>query len=105
MPATYEFEIREKGRAVLPAGLRSACGFGVGTRLIARPLGPGQAIVETAEAVLARIWADAPREDVDAVGELLRWRAEEAADRADSSPSLPSTDDVGGATLRALGLA
>jgi bifunctional DNA-binding transcriptional regulator/antitoxin component of YhaV-PrlF toxin-antitoxin module len=59
---TFRFEIKEKGRVVLPAGLRDACGLGVGAQLVARPLGAGRFVVETDERVLERIWSGIPDE-------------------------------------------
>ena len=108
MESTYSFEIKDKGRVVLPASLRGACGFEVGSRLVARTLGPGQAIVETADAVMDRIWSGVPAEPVDAVGALWDWRAEEA-ERMMQVESMGEDDEGESAKaaesmLRALGL-
>jgi bifunctional DNA-binding transcriptional regulator/antitoxin component of YhaV-PrlF toxin-antitoxin module len=105
MKSTFSFEVKEKGRVVLPAGLRRACGFEVGSRLVARSLGPGQAIVETADAVMERIWSGVPAEPVDAVGALWEWRAEEAERMTQSaSPPDAGVAGAGQAMLRKLGL-
>ncbi len=94
----FTFEIKEKGRAVLPAGLREACGFEVGVELVAVPLGPGQALLQTRAAALELLWA-APVEDqgTDAVGELLRTRAAQVEDfearLAAPAPAPVGTDD------------
>lgn len=99
----YEFEVKAKGRAVLPAGLRARCGFEPGTRLSARPLGRGQALIETADAVLNRIWSHRPDHETDGVEELRRWRDAEAGmkDRVTESKD---PDQTGVATLKALGI-
>ena len=68
----FEFEIKDKGRVVLPGGLRDICGFSVGTRLVARPLGKGQAIIETTDAVLERIWAGVPEQHAGSAVEALK---------------------------------
>lgn len=99
----YEFEVKDKGRAVLPAGLRSVCGFEPGTRLTARPMGPGQALVETRQAVLARIWSHRPEGRTDGVGALRRWRAEQARHEHTVTHSA-DVNATGAATLAALGL-
>jgi bifunctional DNA-binding transcriptional regulator/antitoxin component of YhaV-PrlF toxin-antitoxin module len=103
----FDFEVKAKGRAVLPAGLRTACGFEPGTRLHARPTGPGQAVVETTDAILNRIWSANISVDTDGVDTVKAWRSEEAAQTAPSEPeALPGEEltEVGRATLRALGL-
>ncbi|MDQ3728779.1 MAG: hypothetical protein M3355_04245 [Actinomycetota bacterium] len=109
MPVRFEFEVKEKGRAVLPVGLRTACGFEVGTRLVARPIGPGQAIVETTDAVLDRIWSGIPSgTQVDAVAELATARAGEVALREQRATANAAgderSDERSVALLTALGL-
>ena len=110
MPVRFEFEVKEKGRAVLPVGLRTACGFEVGTRLVARPIGPGQAIVETTDAVLDRIWSGIPSgtTQVDAVAELATARAEAVALREQRATATAAgderSDERSSALLPALGL-
>lgn len=99
----YEFEVKAKGRVVLPAGLRTVCGFEPGTRVSARPIGRGQAILETTDAVLERIRSYGPDHETDGVEELRRWRdAEAGAERAEISSDNP--DETGAATLEALGI-
>lgn len=99
----YEFEVKAKGRVVLPAGLRTVCGFEPGTRVTARPIGRGQAILETAEAVLERIRSYGPDRQTDGVEDLRQWRdAEARAGRPESSSEDP--DETGAATLEALGI-
>jgi bifunctional DNA-binding transcriptional regulator/antitoxin component of YhaV-PrlF toxin-antitoxin module len=104
----FSFEVKEKGRVVLPVGLRVACGFEVGSRLVARTLGPGQAIIETADAVMERIWSGVPTEQTDAVAGLWDWRAKEA-ERMTLGQPVPADEEASAraskATLRKLGLA
>lgn len=108
--AQYGFEVKAKGRAVIPAGLRAACGFEPGTMLHARPLGPGQAVIETSEAILDRIWAANTSTEADAGGveDLAAWRANEVIG-SDASPDTETGSpepltDAGRAALAALGL-
>lgn len=93
---------------VLPAGLRSACGFSTGTELVARPLGPGRFVVETEEVVLERIWAGRPETATDVVGELAEWRSATGLDRWQALSTEAEDDghseERSAATLRALGL-
>jgi bifunctional DNA-binding transcriptional regulator/antitoxin component of YhaV-PrlF toxin-antitoxin module len=49
--------VGEKGRVVLPAALRREAGVQVGDELVARVVGPHQILVETKEAVAARLRA------------------------------------------------
>jgi hypothetical protein len=106
MTDRFGFEVKEKGRVVFPVGLRAACHFEVGTRLIGRPVGPGQALVETTDAVFDRLWSGAPTGDTDAVEELWKWRAAQAAElRREGAPSTDEANPVGDALLRSLGLA
>jgi hypothetical protein len=79
----------------------------VGSRLIARTLGPGQAIIETADAVMERIWSGVPAEPADAVGDLWNWRTMEAERMTQGKPV--TTDEEAStqaaeATLRKLGI-
>lgn len=104
MATSYDFEVKEKGRAVLPAGLRNECGFGVGVRVIAHALGPGRAILETADAVIERIWAGVPEHTTDGVEELKRWRAEQASALAAAEPKTGGDTGAGERLLEALGL-
>lgn len=99
----FEFEVKAKGRVVLPAALRDACGFVPGTRVSVRPIGRGQAILETADAALERIWSYGPGHETDGVEELRRWRDAEAA-RERPMPESEDPGAVGAATLEALGI-
>lgn len=75
----YHFEVREKGRSVLPAGLRGACGFEIGTEVAAWQIGPGKAVIETRQALLEEVWVSNSNEgDVDGVEELRDMRRVES---------------------------
>jgi bifunctional DNA-binding transcriptional regulator/antitoxin component of YhaV-PrlF toxin-antitoxin module len=107
MTMSYDFEVKEKGRAVLPAGLRRDCGFDVGVRVTARPLGPGRALLETADSVIERIWSGVPGHPTDGVEDLKRWRSEQAAASANVATVADEGTDgpaVGDQLLKALGL-
>jgi bifunctional DNA-binding transcriptional regulator/antitoxin component of YhaV-PrlF toxin-antitoxin module len=105
MTNSYELEIKDKGRVVFPSAFRTACGFDVGTHLRARPIGPGQAIVETTDVVLERLWSGAPSEPSGAVDELWRWRASEASELGRTAEvEDTASNEAGDRLLRALGL-
>lgn len=73
---TFRLSVKDKGRTVLPIGLQRACGFAPGAELVARPLGEGRFLVESTDAVLARIWERAAASDTeDAIAALHTWRA------------------------------
>jgi hypothetical protein len=81
---TFRLFVKDKGRTVLPLGLQRACGFAPGSELVARPLGNGRFLVESADAVLSRIWeraADGSAED--GVAALSTWRTEAGTQRRD----------------------
>lgn len=72
--------VGQKGRVVLPAPLRQALGFSVGTELIAR-IEDGALVLQTREAALEdlrRLFDHIPPE-VSLVDELLAERRREAA--------------------------
>jgi bifunctional DNA-binding transcriptional regulator/antitoxin component of YhaV-PrlF toxin-antitoxin module len=104
MATSYDFEVKEKGRAVLPAGLRSECGFDVGVRVVAYAVGPGRAILETTDAVIERIWSGVPAHTTDGVEELKRWRAEQASALSAAEPEYDGDADAGERLLEVLGL-
>jgi len=74
-PTHFELHVKDKGRTVLPAALRDACSFEVGATLIARPTGPGRAVVETEASVLERMWGRNTADEADGVEELKVARA------------------------------
>ena len=91
---TYRLMVREKGRTVLPADLQRACGFGVGSELVARRLGPGRFVVETTDAVLARIWSGIPEASEESgVDALQAWRTTSATTRDDCLRSAALPDE------------
>jgi bifunctional DNA-binding transcriptional regulator/antitoxin component of YhaV-PrlF toxin-antitoxin module len=74
---TVTLSVGEKGRVVLPAALRREAGVQVGDELVARTVGPHQILVETREAVAARLRARF--REAGGTDDLRRARA---ADRA-----------------------
>lgn len=86
----YRIVVKEKGRVVLPVALQRACGFAPGDELVARPMGEGRFIVESADAILHRIWSRLPTEGDDTTGDLATWRSESEAARRSAleSPDL-----------------
>ena len=75
----YLFEVKEKGRSVLPAGLRAQCGFEVGMTIVAVALGPGRALIQTRDALLEELWASQPATGGDGAEDLRKERAAESA--------------------------
>jgi hypothetical protein len=61
--------------------------------LIARPLGPGRFIVETADSVLERIWSGIPDEgSSDATESLGEWRSDSTTQRMAQLGNGPQDD-------------
>ncbi len=107
--SVFHFEVKDKGRVVLPAALRAECAIDTGTELVARSVAPGCFIVETMDVVLDRIWAGATDSGVEAVVDLERWHTEADAARWERLSSEPADDDGesaarSAAALHALGL-
>lgn len=74
------FHVGAKGRVVLPANVRRAAGIGEGAELVARQVGEGQVLLETKEAVRARVWGAAPEPtDADITADVRAMRAEDVA--------------------------
>lgn len=107
---TYRLSIKDKGRTVLPAALQRECGFAPGSELLARPIGKGQFIVESADAVLERIWSRLPdRVQPSGVESLREWREDSDTGRSarlESSESVPTDESRqrGADLLTTLGL-
>ena len=92
---TFRLSVKEKGRTVLPMGLQRACGFGPGSELVARPLGNGQFLVESIDAILSRIWERATNDSTeDGFAALSAWRTDAGTQRWDrlDAPELPPED-------------
>ena len=72
--------VGQKGRVVLPAPLRQALGFDVGTELVARAEGD-KLVLQTRAAALEELqsYFDAIPRDVSLVDELIAERRREAA--------------------------
>lgn len=104
---TFRLVVKEKGRVVLPVALQRLCEFAPGDELVARPLGKGQFMVESADAILDRMWSRLPDAgaDADESSDLETWRAEsdEARRSALESPELDSiaSSDERASRLRA----
>lgn len=102
---TYRLVVKEKGRVVLPVALQRLCEFAPGDELVVRPLGRGRFVVESADAILDRIWSRLPDIDGDESSDLATWRIEsdEARRTALESPEFNSstTSDKRAARLRA----
>lgn len=79
-PKPMNVVVGQKGRVVLPAPLRQALGFSVGTELIAR-IEDGALVLETREAAWERLQSmfDHIPPEVSLVDELLAERRLEAA--------------------------
>lgn len=108
-------ELGAKGRLVIPAQVRQEAGVHVGQTLIVTADGAGRIVLETPEAVQARVWSAAPQPDRprDAVSDIRTVRTDDSR-RADallsrrSATTIPAgdetSDEVGAALLRALDL-
>jgi AbrB family looped-hinge helix DNA binding protein len=69
-----------KGRVVLPVGVRRAAHIEEGAELIARVVGDGQLLLETKDAVRARVWDAAPEPTgLDAAADVRAIRNEDVA--------------------------
>lgn len=80
---TFHLSVKDKGRTVLPSALQKECGFAPGSDLVARTIGPGSFLVETPEAVLARVRGGLPDDALNEGGveALDVWRAGSDAER------------------------
>lgn len=107
------FEVGAKGRAVIPVAVRRAAGVAEGQTMVAQADAPGRIVLETPEAIQARVWAGAPgQEGEDAADDLRALRdednrlAEAAAGRRarGTSGREAEADDLGERLLKDLGL-
>ena len=109
---TSSFHVGAKGRVVLPAAIRRAARIAEGDELVARLVGDGQLLLETKDAVRARVWGAAPQsagldatEDVRAMRtEDVAVEAQNAAARETALGSEADSDAAGAALLAHLGL-
>jgi AbrB family looped-hinge helix DNA binding protein len=106
-------ELGAKGRLVIPAQARAEANLKIGQPVVVRADGEGRIMIESLEAVQARVWAAAPSlATSDASGDIRELREDDIrrADEAASLRTQPSFDDTGepdeagAALLAALGL-
>ncbi|HEV2954258.1 MAG TPA: AbrB/MazE/SpoVT family DNA-binding domain-containing protein [Candidatus Dormibacteraeota bacterium] len=107
--ASASFQVGLRGRSVLPAAVRRAAGVEDGRILIARADGLGRIVLETAEAIQARVWAGAPSSGkADFQAQSLRAEEVAIADanftRQSVEPDQATSEQTGAALLAALGL-
>ena len=99
-----------KGRAVIPAPVRQAAGLKEGASLIAVAEGAGRIVLETPEAVQARVWAAAApvaedaRADVRALRQLDKALDEANFARRSREPDELAAAAAGARLLAELGL-
>lgn len=108
------FQLGAKGRAVLPAAVRRAAHIPEGAIVIAHSEGVGRIVIETTDAIRARVWRAAPESTgVDATVNVRAMRDEdvrrsdEAADRrsaAAAGTTDAASDEAGARLLAHLGL-
>ncbi len=92
--SSFVLSVKAKGRTVLPAGLRDACGFAVGDELRARPISDGTFVVESHDAILARLRSGRAGETpTGGVEEVVRLRREADAARDAQLMASPQSDD------------
>lgn len=109
---TTSFHVGAKGRVVLPAALRRAADIEEGAELVARLVGRGQLLLETKDAVRARVWEAAPQSSgLDVTRDVREMRSEDveressnAARREEALGSHADSDAAGAALLAHLGL-
>lgn len=109
---TSSFHVGAKGRVVLPAALRRAAHIGEGAELVARLVGEGQLLLETKDAVRARVWSAAPQSTgLDTTADVRAMRTQDvelesrnAARREATEGGAADSDDAGEALLAHLGL-
>ena len=102
------FEIGPKGRSVVPAAVRRAAGVSERDRLVAYADGRGRIVLETTEAIQARVWAGAGQRAE--VSDVAAGRAREVAladanfARRSVQPDEETADAAGQRLLTTLGL-
>jgi AbrB family looped-hinge helix DNA binding protein len=106
------FRVGPKGRIVLPSAVRRAARIEEGAEVVARLLGEGQLLIETKDAVRARVWGAAPEPaGLDTTADVRALRSEDialvaknAARQAELSSTEQDSDAAGAALLAHLGL-
>ena len=106
------FVIGQKGRVMLPAAVRRAANLEEGTEVVARPDGEGRLVIESVDAIRARLWASAPEPTgLDAQADVRQMRRQDQtvadANSARQAAALASEQDseqTGRALLTFLGL-
>lgn len=105
------FSLDPKARFVLPIEIRRAAGVSEGAVLVVRAIGEGRILIETREAISARVWASAPAlTEVDSVADTRDMRDEDAqisdaaAKRRSRLTKNDQDDVVGAVLLQRLGL-
>ncbi len=99
------FHVGAKGRVVLPSAVRRAARIEEGAELVARFVGEGQVLIETKDAVRARVWGAAPDPTgVDTTADVRAMRNEDGALVAkkmarEAAPSSEQDSDAAGAAL------
>jgi bifunctional DNA-binding transcriptional regulator/antitoxin component of YhaV-PrlF toxin-antitoxin module len=108
---TASFQLGEKGRVVLPAAVRRAAHIPDGATVVAHAAGEGRIVIETVDAIRARVWGAAPEpSDLDAAADVRAMRDEdnrttdEAAERRSAAAADAGEGDAGARLLAHLGL-
>ena len=97
-----------KGRVVLPAAVRREAQIADGAELVAYAAGSGRVVIETRNAIRARVWDAAPAASgLDAAADVRALRIDDAA-LSDANHQIRNTlepvEDAGSALLAHLGL-
>ena len=114
---SYELSVSEKGRTSFPAALRRAARLDDSEGIIAQVLGEGRVLLETREAIEARVRANASgfssslsTEDVrsarseDVLAQESSWQRKDELAAAAQARSEQDSDAIGAAALQLLGL-
>jgi len=99
-----QFHMGHGGRSVLPVAVRRAAGIADGAVVVARAEGSGRIVIETPEAVRARVWGAAPVEAGDDIAADLRRLRAPSPVRSGASDVSDVSEAVGAALLARLGL-
>jgi bifunctional DNA-binding transcriptional regulator/antitoxin component of YhaV-PrlF toxin-antitoxin module len=104
------FSLGAKGRIVVPVAVRRAAGVADDATVVAHAEGVGRIVIETTEAIRARVWDAAPDPvGLDTTGDVRALRSEDTdlADQTSTERSVAvaeDSDEVGAQLLRHLGL-